>query len=271
MGATFSLMMKPAPFGIFPTFLILSSITMYMLYVFLEGHIKKIGNILPPICKKIANFKVFFGWFVALYGWLLIGSWFVLNVKSVLFDKLWLFSIYGLLIAYPCIISLAVYAPSFLYLRKLSDGNSEKKSIVDSLTIMTISLATPWIFICVFILAFVAIPTWANFLIALAIYITTFFLAIDLPYYQSMEEIKNRKVDGLKAVRQGIIESLCTEKEMGSRQAIELNIQRIDRDIEDIKSEPSHPYSVLKPIFGFVIVSILANLLVEILKVILKI
>jgi hypothetical protein len=60
-------------------------------------------------------------------------------------------------------------------------------------------------------------------------------------------------------------------KECQEKVSIELEIQRIDRDIDELKSISAHPYMFIKPIAGFVVISILANLLVEIMKVLLNI
>jgi len=242
-----------------------------MMYLFIEGHVKKIGNILPPIYKKIANYRVFFGWFISLYSWLIIGSLIFANTKSILFSQIWVYSIFVLLLVYPCTISLAVYLQSFLYLRDSNDESSIKKNIVFSLIVTSVSLATPWILLLIFVLDLASIPSWVDSVIALAIYLAVFFVAIDLPYYQSMQTIKSKKIKGLNNVREMLVEKLCDEDRMDKRLAIEINIQRIDRDIEDIKSESSQPYSFLQSIPGFVIVSILAPLLVEILNIILKI
>lgn len=256
----------PPSLGIIPTALILSFITIYMIYLIFGDLIKRISSILSNNWKKIANVKVFFGWFVSLYLWLVIGAWLSLKINSIVFSEFWVYSIFVLLIVYPCIISLAVYLPSFQYLWKSKDDYVQKKNIVNTLIIMTVSLATPWIFLLL-LFSSVSLPIWVNYLVVLAVYITIFFLAIDLPYYLSKEDTKKRKVKGLTLVRESLVEKLCNINDLTERVAVELNIERIDREIEKINSESSHPYLFLKPIAGFLVVSILANLLVEIIKV----
>jgi len=187
-----------------------------------------------------------------------------------LFAQVWVYSLFGLLMVYACIISLAVYIPSFLYLRVSNDKNLEKKTIADSLTVITIGLATPWIFLLIFVFTFLTIPIWANYLIVIGIYMAVFFGAIDLPFYLSMESTKKKKVDELELERKTLVDKINNLKKNNERVAIELNIQRIDRDIEKVKSESSHPYPFLKPLAGFVVVSIL-DVLVEVLKILFNI
>jgi hypothetical protein len=85
-----------------------------------------------------------------------------------------------------------------------------------------------------------------------------------------MEEAKGRKLKELQSLRQTLIESINGNNK-SQHAAIELTIQRIDRDIETVTSKSSHPYSIMKSIGAFasvtVIGGILVNLVVEIIKV----
>lgn len=254
------------PMGILQYYSFSSLVMMYLLYVFLAGHAKKIDSIISKSFKKIVSYRVFQIWYFVFFVWLLIGSLIILYLHYSAFGPIWLFSIIGLFIVYPCIFSVSVYIPSFYYLRFSTDDGIKKKTIVDSLFVATIGLATPWILTLFFISAFFSIPFWANYVIVFSSYLVIFFLAIYLPYYQSMEEVKKKIIVGLTTQRQSLVEKLVG-KEITEKVAIELEIQRVDRDVEVAKSESSHPYLFLKPIVGFVIVSILANLLVEIMKV----
>ena len=235
--------------------------------MFVEGHVNQLNSVLPKNWKRIVNTKTFFGWFITFYAWLILGSLAVLQIRSTIFTSIWVLSIIVIVIIYPCIISLGVYIPVFQYLKKSKDETQKKKCIVKSLTFATISLATPWILLTLVILSFYPVPIWSGYFVALGIYIALFFIAVDLPYYQSMEDVKKRKVKGLTLLRESLVQKLCDLNDTSERVAVELNIERIDRDIEKINSESSHPYLFLKPIAGFVVVSILANLLVEIIKV----
>jgi hypothetical protein len=120
------------------------------------------------------------------------------------------------------------------------------------------------------VLVFIPTPIWVEFILSLTVYLVVFFLAIDLPYYKSIEAVKDRMVNGLGKIRDGLVEKLCANCEVNERMAVELNIQRIDRDIDALKAKPSHPYSIIKPIAGFVGVSIgasvVAGIIVELLK-----
>jgi hypothetical protein len=265
-----SLLNKPTSLGPVFTFVLMSGTMMYLLYLVFGGVINQISAILPDKNKKVVTIKGFLVWVIAIILLFTLGALIVSKINSVFLVELWVYSVLGLLIVYPCIISLSIYYPSFQYLRTSKDDYTKKKSIVNSLIFLTISLATPWLFILLLI-SYTALPIWANFVIALSIYIAIFFGAIDFPYYLSMESTKKEKVNELELKREKLVDKVNDEKEINERLAIELNIQRIDRDIERVKSESSHPYLFLKPIAGFVVVSILANLLVEILKVVLKV
>jgi hypothetical protein len=114
-----------------------------------------------------------------------------------------------------------------------------------------------------------AFPVWTNYVVALAVYFAIFFIAVDYPYYLGAEKEKKIKLSAEEKVRESLLQKLCigelSETGLSERIAIELNISRIDRQIDNIKSEPSHPYSIIKPVSGFVIVSILANIFVEVI------
>ncbi|XES76293.1 MAG: hypothetical protein ACBZ72_08905 [Candidatus Bathyarchaeia archaeon] len=269
-GAATSIANPPTPLGIIPTFFLMSLIMMYGILFFFGGFADQMRPILPHKAKKIVSSKSFLGWIIFTIAWLVIGGWIVINNNSEFLAKSWVYTFLGLFIAYPCIASLTVYVSSFQYLKDSKDDYKKKKTIVNSLLFLTIALAFPWILI-ILLISYDSLPMWASFIVSLAIYVSIFFCAIDLPYYLSMEETKTKKVNGLKRLREKLIEELCFENRMDRRYAMELNIQRIDRDSQRNKSESSHPYWVLKPIAGFVVVSILANLLVEILKVLLNI
>jgi hypothetical protein len=79
-------------------------------------------------------------------------------------------------------------------------------------------------------------------------------------------------VDNLTAIREILVEKLCNINSLTERVAIELNIERIDRDIQTETSKASHPYSIIKSLGAFAIVTVLggmlANLLVELIKII---
>jgi len=265
-----SLLSKPTPLGPGFTFVIMSGTMMYLLYLVFGGVINQISAILPDKFKKIVTLKGFLGWLVAIILLIFLGAFIAVKINDVLFTEFWAYSVLGVLIIYPCIIYLSVYIPCFQYLRASKEDFTKKKSIVNTLLFLTISLASPWIFILLLV-SYTTLPIWANFLIVLSVYITLFFAAIDLPYYLSMEDVKKRKVKGLTLIRENLVEKLCLTNDLTERVAVELNIGRIDRDREEINSEPSHPYLFLKPVAGFVVVSILAELLVEILKVVLKV
>lgn len=273
LGIIFALI-QPAnlnSLGILPNFVISSFAVAYTFYFFLDKHGMRIYSIESKTCRQIVNFRNFGFWGVLLFGLAFFGSLLFLQYPSELLAIVWLFSLIFLIIIYPCIASLAIYIQSFRYLRYSEDGKAQKKNIVDSMIIATIGLAIPWIMVLFFLSAFLSVPAWLEIVLAITSYVVLFFIAIDLPYYQSMEEIKKKKSDGLRALRERLVEKLC-EDNLTERVAIELNIERIDRDIQTLASESSHPYSIIKSLGAFAIVTVfggmLANLFVELIKLI---
>jgi hypothetical protein len=247
-------------------FLIASFATGYLLYVILAEHARKIYSIVVSTkFRMLLNLKIYNAWFRFTLLWWITGGIVVLATHLVFFTIAWLYVLIGLITVYPCILSVGVYVPSYQYLRYSTDTKATKKTILDSLFAATIGLVTPWILILFLIFAYTSVPFWFDYMVVLAVYLGVFFVAVYYPYYQSMEDLKRVKIGNLNAKREELVGD-AEGKEILERIAIELKIERIDRDVESIKIESSHPYLILKPIAGFIVVSILAQLLVEFIK-----
>jgi hypothetical protein len=257
-------------------FLIYFIVSFFIVYIYIAGYAHTVDSILHSILpntlsKKLASSKTMFGWVCFMYGWFIAGASIVAIFPSVMLLQIWAYSIALTMTVYPCLASLAIYLESYKYLRLENNEVNKKKAFVKSLTIITIGLASPWLLVLFFILAFFPTSLWIEFILSLFVYMSVYFLAIELPYYQSMEAVKGRMVKGLEKLREDLVEKLCVKCDFNERIAVELNIQRVDRDIEVITAKSSHPYSIIKPIAGFVGVSIgasvIADIIVEFVKI----
>jgi len=94
---------------------------------------------------------------------------------------------------YPCIASFTIFTQSYRYLRYSNSEITEKKTIVESMIIATIGLATPWIIVLFFISIFLSLSFWVDYIVVIASYIAIFFIAIDLPYFQSRKKLRRKK------------------------------------------------------------------------------
>jgi hypothetical protein len=212
-----------------------------------------------------------------LFGFLFLGSLGVIYLDSSGFDLFFIYSIFIIVTVYPSLAALMIYISSFKYLRA-QNNDSTKKAVFNSLTFGTVGLASTFVLAILFILAFlspfVILPLWGYYILVLSIYICVFLLGVYLPYYQSMEELKQIKLKDLQALRQKLIDKI-NDNNVHEHVAIELHIQRIDREIDTASSKSSHPYSIMKSLGAFVVVVVLggmlANLLGEVIKVLLNI
>jgi hypothetical protein len=277
IGIVYTYLNVNNPLGPLVFFTVTTLSIMYLLILFLENHTKKIGSVLGQNSKKMLSNKVFKIWVYSFICWAFLGGLIVTQFHSILFNSVWLYSIIGIVTIYPSLASLMVYHSSFKYLRGTNQEKT-KLAIFNSLTFGTVGLASPLVLALLFILAFlspiISLPVWLYYVIILTTYLGLFSIAIYLPYYQSMEEIKQRVIRNLQFQRQNLIDSI-NGNNLHLHVAIELNIQRIDRDIQTVASKSSHPYSIMKSMGAFVVVVIiggmLANLFGEIIKVLLNI
>jgi hypothetical protein len=253
-------------------FSIATTVYTYLLYIVLFGYLKRVEKVIHGNYKKIVSTKVFFFWLTSWFALFGLGAIFILTFHLQAFVIYWIFSIFAIVFVYSCTVSLAVYIPLFQYLDSTKNEREKRKSVANDLVVLTVGLGAPWLLLVLFVTFFIS-PTWINYLIGIIIvYIPTFFIAIDYPYYRAAEKEKEIKISQLKNDKKGLLKKLAQlsfgdRSEMGFSEkiAIELNIERIDREISEVKSETSHPYSALKSIVGFVIVSILANVFVQVI------
>jgi hypothetical protein len=273
IGFLYTFVNHNTPLGEIPFFAITTISVTYLLFIYLEGHKEKIDSILGENSKKIVNNKVFTVWVYVFIGWLALGGIIVTQLHNIGFTLTWVYSVFAFVTVYPCLASSMIYFSAFKYLR-VENQETTKKTIFNSLTIGTVGLASPWIFAILLILAFlssvVSISVWIYYTTILTVYLGIFFTAIYLPYYQSMEDIKERKLKELQTLRQTLIESI-NGNNIHQHAAIELSIQRVDRDIQTVTSKSAHPYSIMKSLGAFVIVVILGGMLANILGGIIKV
>lgn len=257
--------------GRLTNFVFFFSLSFFVVYVFIAGHVRTINSSLPnAFYKKIISFDFMLRWGLLFFSWLIIGSVVIGYLHFSLIIEPWFYFLIFLIVGYPCLGSLIIYIQSYKYLRNENNDVEKKITFVKALTIITIGIATPWLLALFFILVFIPTPIWVEFILILTVYLAIFFLAIDLPYHQSMEAVKGRMVKDLEKTRQSLVDRLSINCKSSERIALELNIQRVDRDIDTIRAKSSHPFSIIKPIAGFIGVSIgasvVAGIIVELLK-----
>jgi hypothetical protein len=257
----------------FLIFSVTTPIFMYIFYIGLFEYLTRVGNIIPNNFRKIIRMKVFYFWLIFLIVWLFVFGFFIVKINSQILTNFWVFSFIAFFIIYPCIYSLSVYIPSFQYLDSPEIDRQKRKNFANDLVVLTAGLGTPWLLVVlIFVSQINAFPIWVNYIIGIiVVYIATFFLAIYYPYYLGVEKEKKIKLSELMQSRGREIKKLeklyngeFSDLKLSERIAVELYIGRIDRDISEVKSESSHPYSPIKPIMGFIIVSILANIFVQV-------
>jgi hypothetical protein len=55
---------------------------------------KKIESLFSQLSKRIVNFRMFLVWIISFFGWLLIGSLFIVTIHSDLLAVVWLYSLF---------------------------------------------------------------------------------------------------------------------------------------------------------------------------------
>jgi hypothetical protein len=264
-GSFYTFINSNNPMGPPLFFTITTFSVVYVLLLFLENHHKIISPILGKWTKKIVS-KWFYGKYVyAVLGWFIIGTLLIIFLKNAIVISVWAFGIAALITIYPCIATLAIYISSYKYLRKDSDDSS-KRTVFNSLTIASVGLTAPWIFTIFLVLAFLSVTLvfWVNFILVVTIYLGIFLAGIYFPYYQSMDKLKQSKIKELELFRQSVIDQI-NDNNVHKHVALELKIQRIDREIEKVSSKSSHPYSVIKSIGTFIFLIIIGGMLANIL------
>jgi hypothetical protein len=224
-------------------------------------------------------------WFFAFFAWAFslpfmnilafVGFWRFVGISYASYALLvWLYLFYPLIIlggAY----SLMVSIPVTRFLGSLRIEKEKKGKIARALSILIPILGAPWIlgiFYSILLLGIIndLTPIWVIYLIIFGTYLAFFFFLVDLPYSVSIWDKKKVERRKLKYKRKASLTDLKkigreSPDDIARRILLESEIARIDRDLERVESEPSHPFKIVIPIASFA-AGLVAPLLVEILK-----
>lgn len=240
-----------------------------------ENCFETIDQTLSPRLRKGA--RAFRFWLYALAIWVvmvLIIGFLLSQFPNVYFALAWLFLAYVLIFL---LFSLSVFPliasiPSGRFLSSIQVNTEKKMKVAHALTLLTPLLGLPWLIDVSLILQLTSIevkPNWIIYIVFIFIYVTLYFLFVDLPYSVSMRETKKKELDRLANERNEILKKLGKtddyEKSLLDKVVFELEIARIDREEKKAKSESIHPYKIIIPLASFFL-GIFGALLIEFVK-----
>lgn len=190
-----------------------------------------------------------------------LGVWFssmilfvILQYFKITFEPLRIFGVYGfysIFVSFP-ILSLLVCIPIGRYISKIRVKAKNKKKVVEAFTISIPALGFMWLILVVFVLSF------ANINIDLLVFAVIYLVAVSVlyscvvhfPYHVSTKTQRENKLKRLRENRDNVLKRLLGLKDdspdsLLTKIALELEMARIDRKIQETKSKATHPFRVV--------------------------
>lgn len=215
-----------------------------------------------------------------------LNLWILINIFSMVFLVAWIFffkqylpSIIGtlilagfliVLIGFPLVILLVIHIYGCNYLASPKVKIIEKRKTTEALIIITPITGLILIGISYIIMSIGNIEVtvdWIYYILTISVYASIYTIFIDLPFSVGETEKKKFELDKLQKLRISSVNNLRelkfrTQNDLLKKIVYEMEINRIDREIQTIKSRSVHPYKFVIPFASFIFGTV-AALIIE--------